>query len=257
MGALATACGARRLVLPTDPGTPLAAAATVYERATAACRGIRVMTAEVGLSGRIDGRRVRGRLQVGLAEGGRARLEGVAPFGAPAFILAAEPERATLLLPRDDHYVEERSVARLVEALTGLALEADDLRAILTGCVSPARRVSTGREHGRDWFSLTLDDGAVLYGRDARATPRVVAGRLETIDVEYPDMTGRVPRTVRVIADGTTGAHAELALSVSQVEINQELPEEAFRVEIPSRATPITVEELRRAGPLGATDGHR
>ncbi|MPZ17129.1 MAG: hypothetical protein GEV06_04315 [Luteitalea sp.] len=236
--------------MPTDPGTPLADASTLYEQATVDCRDVRAMTAEIGLSGRIDGRRVRGRLQVGLAEGGRVRLEAVAPFGAPAFVLAAQPSQATLLLPRDDSYVEERSVATLVDALTGLPLDADDLRAILSGCVSQARRVTGGRRHEEGWFSLTLEDGAVLYGRDAGGSPRVVAGRLDEVTVEYPDTTGGVPRAVRVMADGATGPRAELTLGLSQVGINEELPDEAFRVELPATATPITVEDLRRAGPL-------
>jgi outer membrane biogenesis lipoprotein LolB len=247
---LATSCAARRLALPTDPGTPLADASTLYEQATIDCRDVHVMTAEIRLSGRIEGRRVRGRLQVGLAEGGRARLEAVAPFGAPAFLLAARPGRATLLLPRDDQYVEDRSVATLVDALTGLPLDADDLRAILSGCVSPARRVTAGRRHEGGWFSLTLEDDAVLYGRDSAGAPRVVAGRLDEVTVEYPNANEGVPRTIRVGAEGTTGPRATLALDISQVELNEELPDEAFRLELPATAKPITVEDLRRTGLL-------
>ncbi|MGH9162902.1 MAG: hypothetical protein ACRD2X_23310 [Vicinamibacteraceae bacterium] len=236
--------------MPTDPGAPLADASTLYDQATADCREVRVMTAEIGLSGRIDGRHVRARLQVGLAEGGRARLEAVAPFGAPVFLLAATPGQATLLLPRDDQYVEDRSVATLVDALTGLPLDADDLRAILTGCVSPARRVTGGRRHDGGWFSLTLEDEAVLYGRDTGGAPRVIAGRLDEVTVEYPNTTEGVPRTVRVLADGARGPRVELALDISQVVVNEELPDEAFRLELPATATPITVEELRRASLL-------
>jgi hypothetical protein len=38
----------------------------------------------------------------GFERPGSLRLEGVAPFGSPAFILAARAGRATLLLPRDN-----------------------------------------------------------------------------------------------------------------------------------------------------------
>ena len=51
------------------------------------------MTADLRLSGRIDGERVRGTLQVGVTRDAM-RLEGLAPFGAPVFVLAAQPGAA-------------------------------------------------------------------------------------------------------------------------------------------------------------------
>ena len=56
---------------------------------------------ELSLSGRAGGERVRGRILTGLEAGGAVRLEAVAPFGAPFFILAGRSERATLVLPRE------------------------------------------------------------------------------------------------------------------------------------------------------------
>jgi hypothetical protein len=35
------------------------------------------------------------------------------------------------------------------------------------------------------------------------------------------------------------------------VEVNVAVPSEAFRVNVPASAAPITLEELRQAGPLG------
>ena len=48
---------------------------------------------ELGLSGRAGDESLRGKVITGLQRGGAARLEGVAPFGAPVFILAARPSR--------------------------------------------------------------------------------------------------------------------------------------------------------------------
>ena len=45
---------------------------------------------------------LRGRVLAGIAAPGRLRLEAVAPFGPPVFILAASGTSATLLLPRDN-----------------------------------------------------------------------------------------------------------------------------------------------------------
>ena len=44
---------------------------------------------------------------------------------------------------------------------------------------------------------------------------------------------------------------AEIRLRLSQVEVNPQLAPEAFEVQIPPEATPLTIEELRDAGPLG------
>jgi hypothetical protein len=40
-------------------------------------------------------------------------------------------------------------------------------------------------------------------------------------------------------------------IRLSQVDVNQPLGDDAFRVEIPADAKPLTLEELRRSGPLG------
>ena len=62
------------------------------------------MQAELGLSGRAAGQRMRGRVLAGLVPGA-LRLEGVAPFGAPVFILVADGTRGTLLLSRERRVV--------------------------------------------------------------------------------------------------------------------------------------------------------
>ena len=88
------ACGARRLNLPTDPGVPFPDAATVYAQLSAACTAANTLTAELGLSGRAGQQKLRGRALAGFARPDAMRLEGVAPFGAPAFILASRGRTA-------------------------------------------------------------------------------------------------------------------------------------------------------------------
>src|SRR3954467_6548851 len=82
-----TACGGRRIVFPTDTGAPLADFAAIHAQVSSACRGVRTLTAELSISGRAGSQRLRGRIVSGFARPASMRLEGVAPFGPPAFIL--------------------------------------------------------------------------------------------------------------------------------------------------------------------------
>src|SRR3989338_3856303 len=94
------ACGQPRVTLPGGTGTPAPDFAPAYAEARASCDNVRTMQAELRLSGRAAGQRMRGRVLAGLVPGA-LRLEGVAPFGAPVFILVADGMRGTLLLSRE------------------------------------------------------------------------------------------------------------------------------------------------------------
>src|SRR5687768_4941678 len=83
---LSVSCAAPLMKLPSGVGVPAADAADALAQATAACRGIRTLTAEIALSGTAGGRRVRGRLSAGVAAPASVRLEAVAPFGPPVFV---------------------------------------------------------------------------------------------------------------------------------------------------------------------------
>jgi hypothetical protein len=68
---------------------------------------------------------------------------------------------------------------------------------------------------------------------------------------EYADFDAGLPRTIR-LADGD-GKRFDLHLKLAQVETNARMGPEVFRVQIPADAVPVTVDELRRSGPLGTT----
>src|SRR5439155_155543 len=97
--------------------------------------------------------------------------------------------------------------------------------------------------------SLDLDDGTAFL-RQANARWRIAAASSPHMTVRYDlDRDGR-PSTIRIFTDASTTA-ADLTLRVSQVDINVTLTPRTFTVDVPRDAAPITLDELRRAGPLG------
>ena len=133
------------------------------QNVTASCRGARTLEAELGLRGQAGGRRLSGRLRAGFERPASMRLEAVAPFGPPGFILATRGDQAVLLLPRDERVVRDQSAEAILGALTGVTLAPADLQAILTGCIVPAPKPVGGRLHANGWASIDLDGGATMY----------------------------------------------------------------------------------------------
>jgi hypothetical protein len=247
----ATSCAAPLMKLPTGPGAPAADAADALTQATATCRGIRTLTAEIGISGSAGGRRVSGRLLAGVAAPASVRLEATAPFGPPIFIFVATGNDATLLLPRDQRVLEHGRPDAVLNAVAGVPLDAADLHATFTGCAR-AGAPSPGRALGADWRVVHVSAGQVgsdLYlHRDGGALPwRLVATTREDggVRVEYRDFQNGLPRAIHLRGNGQEAF--DLTLAMSQIEINVALGPEAFRVDIPPSADPITLDELRRA----------
>lgn len=241
-------CAAKRIALPTDAGTPFPEYNQVYADVTMACRGVRTLTAELSLSGRAGGEKLRGRVIAGFERPSSMRLEGVAPFGPPAFILVARPDAATLLLPRDHHVVRNASAAEVLGALTGVSLAPADLQAMLTGCVVATPGATAGHRHGAAWASIDLDGGATMYLQRAGSGWQVRAARRGAWQVEYPAWQGAFPATVRL--ESEMPVKVDLTAAMAQVETNVDLDASAFTVTVPSDATPLSLDALRNAGPL-------
>jgi hypothetical protein len=250
---LSTACGAPFMKLPSAPGAPAQDAADALSQATSACRMVSSITAEVGVAGSIKGQRLRARLIAGLAAPASARLEAFV-FSQQVFILAARGNDAMLLLPRDGRALEHGQPGEVLEAVTGLPLDASGLRLTLTGCATSGASAASGRQIGDDW-RVVSDQAADLYlHRDARTAPwRLVAavhraaGRPEW-RAEYRDFENGLPHTIRLAS--TDGRRFDLRLALSQVEIDAPLEPAAFEVKIPPGTRPITIAELRDGGPL-------
>lgn len=252
LAVVAGACAHRGIALPAGEGEPFPEYAAAFDEAARPCRDVRSLSAELAVSGRVGGGKVRIRVIAGISATGGLRLEGVAPFGPPAFVLAASGGTATLLLPRDNRVLRGERASAVLDALVGLDLDAADLLALLTGCVVPAPGVSGGRQYASGWARIDLAGGAAVFlHRDAGQAWRIRAGARPPLRVEYEPGAGAAPATVHLRLDGDRGRSSGLRIALSQVELDARLGPGVFTVSIPADARPITLAELRAASPAG------
>jgi hypothetical protein len=224
----------------------------------AACAAITSVTAEAALSGRVGGARARGRVHLGLARDGHFRLEGVAPFGAPIFVVAGDARAATLVLPRDRRVVANAAPRDLIEALAGVALEPAELLDMVVGCLGHGDAASSNAADTRARMAGALTWVRTAGGTEAwldtsGAAPLVVAAKREGLVVDYPRRTTALPQVFHFTRrEGGAAPAADLTIRLTQVETNVSLPPAAFTVETPDGAQPMTIDELRRSGLFGA-----
>ncbi|MBI4885547.1 MAG: hypothetical protein HY824_00495 [Acidobacteria bacterium] len=249
MGLAASGCAARRVTLPSDTGAPFPDFADAYRAVSASCAGVRTLTGELALAGRAGGRGIRGRAIVGFERPASMRLEGVAPFGPPAFILAARGGTAALLLPRDARVVRAERPEDILGALTGVALSPADLQAVMTGCLVPDATPLGGRLHQNGWVSIDLGGDATMYIERAGAAWRTLAGRRPGWEVAYAAWEGAFPRIVRLRSRGSASV-VDLTATVAQLDTNVTLDPAAFSIDVPPGTAELSLEELRAAGPL-------
>lgn len=243
-------CGARLPPRPSGTSSDAPDAPALFAAATSHCAGVRTLTAELGLSGQAGDESLRGRIIAGLETGGSVRLEGVAPFGPPVFILAAQAENATLLLPRDQRVLQSTTVSAVLERLTGLALGADDLRLALTGCVGAGTEAVEGRGWPGGWRSVRAGRDQVVFLRERGGVWVVTGVDAGSWRADYADVLNGYPRTVRL---RSTDGRVDLTARVQQLEVNTTIEPAAFQVSIPPDAEPMTLDELRTVAPLRTT----
>ena len=257
-----SACARPLMNLPSGPARPAPDATAIVDRASAACRGVRTLTAEMRVGGAVRGRKIRGRLIAGLAAPASFRFEALAPFGAPVFVFVAAGERATLLLVREGRVLRDAPPDRVLEALTGVPFGPADLRDVLDGCGAPATSVRGGRVYGDRWLAAELADGSALYLRHEARDPQgwhIVAANRATGDaatapirIEYRDIRGGVPYEVRLHHTRDGRVDFDLTVKLSQVETNVAIDAAAFAVDVPAGAAPMTIDEVRAGGVFGS-----
>ena len=251
---VAASCAPRRVTLPTGAGTPFPDFLPAYTQATADCRAVTTMSASLSLSGRAGSTKLAARIDAGFAEPARLRLEGYPRVnfgGKPFFVLVANGPAATLVLTRDGRVLRGAAPSAIIEALAGVALEPDELRALVAGCALGAGQPSAGRSLPQGWVAVDAGDSTAFL-RQLEGHWRLVAARHGSLTIEYSNFAGARPSTVHLQTTPAPGVGpADLTLRISQVEINTPLDDGVFNVDVPRDAVPLTLEELRRAGPLG------
>jgi hypothetical protein len=245
---IVSACGRKRVEIPSGAGTPYPDAAAAHQAAVQDCRGVRTIKATLSLSGRVGSVRARGDVDAGFEAPEKVRLEGRAPIGRPVFVLVATAPQATLLLPRDNRVLRNAPTADIVNALVGLPIGGSELRALLSGCGFGAAEPAAGRSYSGGWVAVDTG-GATTYLRQFEGKWRVAAATRPPITVHYSTFVQGRPGTVRLQASGATAA--DVTVRLSDVSINTPLEPAVFDIKIPPGAEPLTLEELRRAGPLG------
>jgi hypothetical protein len=247
------ACAPTLMKLPGAGGPTASDARDVLSDATAVCRGVHTLSAEIAVSGSVNAQRLRGRLLVGVATPASARIEAVAPAGQPIFIFVARDADATLLLPRDQRVLEHGAPDAVLEAVTGISLDGAQLRRVLSGCPQ-APDPDSARAPSADW--RIVRDGAddiYLHRLNGGASWQTAAmlhrpGDPSGWRAEYRDYQQGLPRIVRLVS-GTSGRF-DLQLTLSQLDVNTTLSDEVFHIEVPQTADRITMDELRKVGPL-------
>ena len=250
---LSAACAPKApIALPAGGGTPFAGFRAAFDEATPACRGVKTIRASMGMSGRAGPAKLRGRIDAGFAAPDRARLEGVHPvFGRPVFVLVAEGGRGTLVLTREDRVLRDAPPEQIVEALAGVPLGPDALRTAISGC-GLGGAPGEGQEFSNGWAAAPTGDGTI-YLRRGTSGWEVAAATRGPITVAYADYAAGRPATIRIRAESSGRTNADLTLRLSDVDINTTLDPRTFQIELPEKPIPLTLEELRRAGPLGGS----
>ena len=253
----ATSCGVPKpITLPADPGGPFPDFASVHPQISSACASVRTLRGELGLSGRAGDEGVRGRVHVGFERPSSMRLEGVAPFGPPVFILAGRGDSATLVLQREERILRDAPPEAILEALTGVSLGPADLLAAFTGCVLPAPRATAGRVHSGDLASIDIESSdqgqarrATLFLRRSGGRWQLYAARRDRWQIEYAYGTGMFPQSVRLVSLSPDVA-VNITAALAGIETNVDIDPAAFTVQEQKNLQPLTLEELRQAGPL-------
>lgn len=245
-----------RVTLPSGAGTPSPDSIAAYAEAVRDCREVKTISASLSLSGRAGSSKLSARIDAGFAEPGRLRLEGYPRVnfgGKPFFILVATGRDATLVLTRDGRVLRGAAPADIIEALAGVSLAPDEMRALVAGCGLTTGEPADGRAFDRGWVSVETGP-ATVFLRQIENRWRVAGVRRASLAVEYSDYADGHPIAVHLqTAASSNVAGADLTIRISQREANVPLENAVFTVDVPKDAVPLTLEELRRAGPLGGS----
>ena len=139
----------------------------------------------------------------------------------------------------------------ILDALIGVRLAPDVLRRVLSGCLLSSSEPVDGRVYGTKWLVVEMRDGNENYLQFDNDLAKLVAVRSGNLLTKYSDFLGAMPRRVQMTRFGVSGAiEVEVTVLLAQIRVNAPLSKEIFSVDIPTTFIPITLENLRSAGPM-------
>jgi hypothetical protein len=153
-------------------------------------------------------------------------------------------------MQRDNQVVREPKAGDILGALTGISLSPAELLAILTGCVVPEPQATGGRSHQGGWASIDLGTRATVYLQRAGTGWRLRAARRGDWQVEYVEWPDAAPLPTKVQLVTTQPVMVDLRATLAQTEPNVNLPDSTFTIAVPANAETISLDDIRRAGPL-------
>lgn len=244
---VASGCAARVFTPPTGPAEPFADAPAVWSQVTAACRDAQRYVAQLRVRGWVGSRDqpIASTLNVAVTRTDDVYLEAEV-VGIRVLQMAGQAGQSTIVFPRDDRFL--RAPTRdIVAALTGLQWGSRELLDVLTGCVATAEGAVTGARIGAS-LRVDLSPSARAWLRERGGQWQLEAAQIGDWTVEYDLYDGRWPSHVRVTSAGATPL--DLRFTVSQINVNVDLPATTFTLNVPERFVSMTIEELRSIGPL-------
>lgn len=244
---VAAGCAARVLTLPAGPAVPFAEAPQVWEQVTAACRDAQRYVAQLRVQGWVGSRdqRIAQTLKAAVTRGDDVYLE-LQVLGTTVFQMAGQAGQSTIVFPRDERFLTAPT-RDIVSALTGLQWGGRELLDVLSGCVAAPAGAVTGERVGSA-VRVAIAPSTHAWLREREGRWQLWAAQIEGWLVEYRLFDGRWPSTVHVTATGATPL--DLRFTVSQVQVNIDLPPTTFTAIVASHFQTITLDELRSIGPL-------
>ncbi len=144
--------------------------------------------------------------------------------------------------PRDAQVLRDAPVAAVLDALTGLALDAADLRRLIFGCV--VGEGGRGRKYGTSWQVVEAGDTRAFLKNGV-----LVAADYLGWQVDYAAHDGGIARSVRVRRVLPRGA-IDLVAVLSSVETNSISTAAAFTVAVPAERSADHARRPARGQPV-------
>jgi hypothetical protein len=253
LGVMGAACAGviPPVLVPTGAIEPASDAVSAWEQATAPCRGLMTYSAELHLNGRVGAadQRVGGTLRSALSKSNEVYLALDEPIGPPGFVLSGSGDRATLVMPRDTR-VLVAPAADIIEALTGLRIEPRELMAVLSGCVVSGGAAGSGGRSG-DLRDVTIGSGRLWLQHLADGW-RPTAGTRPGLLIQYRTFAAAWPSEIGIASSSDAAVPLQFRVRAGQVIVDSpRITSATFVPRPPADATPLTLDELRRMGPLG------